>query len=224
MTIIVHAISGAPRAWRVLLGLTFKGLDFDIRYLEASKGEHKAPEFLKLNPRGTVPVLEDGETIVRDSIGSLAWLDRAYPEKPLFGHTPNAAAKIWQLTTECCDYLRAAGNSLLFPILVEGKPLPASGSPDRAALETAATAMQAECLFLETQLGKSPYLAGNNPSAADAVAFPEMRLVERAVDTKPDIMRALGFDNMDTRYPHIADWKSRISALPGFEKTLPRHW
>ncbi len=224
MKITIHTVSGAPRGWRVLLGLAFKGLDFETRYLEASKQEHKSPEFLKLNPRGTVPVLVDTGTVIRDSIASLAWLDRAYPEKPLFGHTPGEGAIIWQTTMECSDYLRAAANDLLFPILVENKPLPAHGSDDLVTLENAAEAMHAELKFLEGLLENQFFLAGEKPTAADAIAFPEVRLVGRAIDTKTEIMEALGFSDMGSRYPRIKAWKARTGALPGVEKTMPRHW
>lgn len=224
MTIIVHTVSGAPRAWRVLLGLAFKGLNYETRYLEASKGEHKAPEFLKLNPRGTVPVMQDGDITIRDSIGCLAWLDTAYPEKPLFGHTRTETAEIWQTTLECCDYLRAAGNDLLFPILVENKPLPEEGTKEREKLKAASEAMHSELRFLKGLLNGRDFLAGQSPTAADAVAFPEVRLLERAVVTKPDVMHALGFKEMSKLYSDIAAWKARISDLPGYAQTMPRHW
>lgn len=224
MTLTLHTISGAPRGWRVLLGLTFKSLDYETRYLEASKGEHKAPKFLKLNPRGTVPVLEVGNLVLRDSIGILAWLDRQHPEIPLFGETADEAALIWQITMECCDYLRAAGQSLLFPILVLHQPLPLENSPERAALKAASEAMHAECRFLENLLNGRSYLAGDCPSAADAVAFPEVRLVQRAVETKPDHMTVLGFDYRPDLYPRVAEWTARVGALKNVDKTLPRHW
>ena len=66
MPITVHTISGAPRAWRVLMGLTFKGLEWDTALLQASTRDHKAPTFLELNPRGTVPVLEADGRIIGD--------------------------------------------------------------------------------------------------------------------------------------------------------------
>lgn len=224
MPLKLHTISGAPRPWRVLLGLTFKGLEYETHYLEGSKRQHKAPEFLKLNPRGTVPVLETGNLILRDSIGILAWLDRRYTENPLFGETANEAALIWQITLECCDYLRAAGQSLLFPILVLNVPLPANNSDEMAELKAASEAMHAECRFLENLLDGRPYLAGNRPSAADAVAFPEIRLIQRAVERKPDHMTALGFENPPELYPRVSEWKARVGALKGVHKTLPIHW
>lgn len=224
MSLKVHTVSGAPRPWRVLLGLTFKALDYETHYLEASKREHKAPEFLKLNPRGTVPVLETGTHVLRDSIGILAWLDRQYPERPLFGESADEAAVIWQVVMECCDYLRNAGNNLLFPILVLNKPLPAADSKEFSDLSAAGEAMRAECRYLENLLDGQPYLAGHQPSAADAVAFPEIRILLRAIERDPDDMAALGFGLPFDLFPRLADWNARVGALKNVDKTLPIHW
>lgn len=224
MTITVHTISGAPRGWRVLIGLALKGLEYDTRILQLSKRDHRSPEFLALNPRGTVPVVEADGLVLRDSIGTLAWLDRRYPERPLFGDTPEKAAEIWQTALECSDYLRDAGQHLLGPVLVGGRPLPKEGSDERNALNAAAEAMHAECRWLEDKLSGAAFLAGNNPTAADAVAFPEIRLVQRAVETKPEIMTPLGFGDPPSLYPNVADWKDRIAALPGIDTTMPPHW
>jgi len=134
MSITVYSVSGAPRAWRVLLGLTFKGLPHDINVLQASKKEHKSAEYLKIHPRGTVPALEYNGLILQDSIAILAWLDRQFPESPLFGETAGDAARIWQATLESCDYLRAATNDVLFSLLVLGKPVPEQWNEERQTL------------------------------------------------------------------------------------------
>jgi glutathione S-transferase len=57
----VYWVSGSPYAWRVLLTLEVKQLSYTSRLLEASKGDLKKPEYLKLNPRGQVPTLKDGD-------------------------------------------------------------------------------------------------------------------------------------------------------------------
>ncbi|NOX82233.1 MAG: glutathione S-transferase family protein [Alphaproteobacteria bacterium] len=222
MTLTVHTISGAPRGWRVLLGLAFKGLRWDVNYLQASRQDHKSPEFLKLNPRGTVPVLEANGVVISDSIGCLAWLDRAYREQPLFGETPDEAARIWQLTMQACDYLRDANHELLSRVFSENPPSP--GAADYDALKNGADAMHAECAWLENQLANGSFLAGARPGAADAVAYPEICLVERGVETKPEIMASLGFEEPSSRYPRLEAWKAAVSALPGVNNTLPPHW
>ena len=218
MTITVHTISGAPRPWRVLLGLCFKGLPFQTITLKASDGEHKSKEFLALNPRGTVPVLQDGQVTVSDSVAALAWLDRAYPHNPLFGSDSDQAAHIWQSTMELADYLRAVTDRLLTPIFFEGA---ATATPE---LLTSAYDAKVELAGLETALRRTPFLAGAAPGASDAVAFPEVRLLQRASDTAPGIMAELGLANAYARFPKIGDWVARIEAWPGYAATKPQHW
>lgn len=224
MQITVYSISGAPRAWRVLLGLTFKDIDYDMHLLQASKSEHKAPEYLALNPRGTVPTLVADDLILRDSLGALAWLDRQFPTHPLFGATPEMAANIWQIVLESNDYLRDATNDVLFPLLVQGLPYPPPDSEEGVATSTAVEKLKDECQQLENLLIGQMFLASDTPSAADAVCFPEIRLIERAVDTKFEDMQAYGMANFAEEYPNLEAWKTRISQIPGYQKTTPAHW
>lgn len=224
MSLSVYAVSGAPRPWRVLAGLAFKGLEYDLRYLEASKGEHKAPEYLKINPRGTVPSLVAGDLVLRDSIGILAWLDRAYPERPLFGATADEAGLIWQAVFETADYLRPAHHGVFFSLMVQGKPVANSASEEGVAIREAASKLKAECERLETLLEGSDFLCGDKPTAADAVAFPDIRLIQRGLETKRDDLAILGLDQIADDFPKLEAWKKRIEALPGMDKTMPPHW
>ncbi len=224
MQITVYTVSGAPRGWRVLLGLTFKRIDYDIRLLEASKGEHKAADYLELNPRGTVPTVVAGNIVLRDSIGSLAWLDRQFPDNPLFGKTADQAADIWQIVFEADDYLRTAINDVFFPLLVKGEPFPDPDTEEAAETTEAMERLRFECQRLEDLLDEQPYLAGNSASAADAVCFPEIRLIQRAVETRYDDMQAYGMTKLAEQYPNLDAWKSRISNLEGYQKTTPVHW
>ena len=60
MAIELYWGSGSPFAWRVMLALEVKGLAYQSKLLEFSKGEHKTPAYLKLNRRGKFPTLKDG--------------------------------------------------------------------------------------------------------------------------------------------------------------------
>ena len=220
----VYTISGAPRPWRVLLGLTFKGLDYETKLLKASEREHKSPEFLKINPRGTVPVLDANGLVLRDSIGILAWLDREYPDRPLFGQSAEEAALIWQVVLESCDYLRKHNNNVLSAFLLHGKTFEKMSEQEKAGIVQAAQELRAECKLLEQKLDDSPFIVGESPSAADAVCFPEIRLIQRAIDTKSDDMGAIGLGTIADDYPNLETWKSRINELPNVQNTLPPHW
>ena len=80
MSIELYWGSGSPFAWRVMLTLEIKGLPYQSKLLEFSKQQHKAPEYLALNPRGKVPALKDGDFAVYESLAIMAYLDRKYPQ------------------------------------------------------------------------------------------------------------------------------------------------
>ena len=53
----------APNPRRVRMFAAEKGIDLPTEVLQIVKGEHKAPEYLAINPRGQTPalVLDDGD-------------------------------------------------------------------------------------------------------------------------------------------------------------------
>jgi glutathione S-transferase len=48
--------------------------DVELSLVDLFKGEHKSPEFLKLNPNGKVPVLEDGDYSLWESTAIMQYL------------------------------------------------------------------------------------------------------------------------------------------------------
>ena len=88
--------SGSQPAWAVLLTLEVKRVPYTSRLLSFSAGEHKTPEFLRLNPRHKVPVLKDGEFVLNESQAIMAYLDRKFPEPPLFGRDAAETGLIWR--------------------------------------------------------------------------------------------------------------------------------
>ncbi|MCK7510151.1 MAG: glutathione S-transferase N-terminal domain-containing protein [Desulfobacterales bacterium] len=93
--------SGSPYSWRVQLALEYKRLAYESHVLQFSMQEHKSPQMLRMNPRGRVPVLKDGDYVVFESLACLLYLDRKYPEPPLFGRTPEEAGTIMRVI---CEY------------------------------------------------------------------------------------------------------------------------
>lgn len=218
MNLKLWTVSGAPSPWRVALALAFKGVSSEIHMLSASKKEHKSVAYRDLNHRGTVPTLEADELKLRHSIAILAWLDREFPAKPLFGDSPEQAGQIWQTTMEVFDYLPSAASRVLSPIFFHD----ASEVTDE--LSSGANGLRNELSHLSDILISQPFLSGDRPGAADAVTFPHIRLIQRAMETKPGIMNALGLGSLVEISPAIAAWVSSVEALPGVAETFPPHW
>src|SRR5437762_10241344 len=99
-----------------MLTLEVKGLAYESKLLEFSKGENKAPAYLLLNPRGKVPTLKDGDFVLYESLAIMSYLDRKYPDPPLFGKTPEETGLIWRALAECESYVVSAGDKVVRPI------------------------------------------------------------------------------------------------------------
>ena len=59
------------------------GAPHELVRLDLSKGEHKRPEYLALNPNGTVPTLVDGDLTLFESAGICQYLADKFPDKRL---------------------------------------------------------------------------------------------------------------------------------------------
>jgi glutathione S-transferase len=212
--------SGSPFSWRVLLALEAKRLPYVSHLLEMSQGQHKRPAYLALNPRGQVPTLRDGDYSVYESVAILAYLDRKYPEIPLFGTTAEESGKIWRVVCETTSYLEQPTDEFILPIY-RGQ------STEKAELVRASLPpIQAELARVEATLrdGDQTWLAAATLSAADIVVFPLVMSLLRAAGKPAAAAFEHGLTPFAEKYPALAAWVARIEALPGYERTYPPHW
>jgi glutathione S-transferase len=224
MTLTVYSISGAPRPWRVLLGLEFKRLDYELIYLQASKQEHRSPEFRKLNPHGKIPVVVHNGVARRESLSILAWLDRTFPGPKLYGASAEQTAEIWEAAALFDDYLQEATSGVASPVFKGDGTPPLPNSEESKTLHQARDLLKVEYQLLEDRLQNRLFLCGEAPSAADAVAYPPLAVIKRAQRTRPDIMAEIGLADIVSDFPRLNAWCTRIEELPGFENTYPPHW
>ena len=210
--------SGSQPSWRVLLALEVKRLPYKSHLLSFSAGEHKTPEFLKLNPRHRVPVLRDGDYVLNESVAILTYLDRKFPEVPLFGRTAEETGLIWRTVQEFTHYLE--------PALVDGvvRPIFRNQVDARESIEAKAKEVQVELQGYEARLASQPWLVGSALSAADLVVFPQLMGLLRAATRPAAEGLKLELLPFAEKYPQLAAWVARIEALPGYENTYPPHW
>jgi glutathione S-transferase len=218
MAIDIYWGSGSPYAWRVLLALEYKRVPYRSHLLQFSKQEHKSPQMLRLNPRGRVPVLKDGEFVCYESLAIMMYLDRSYLQPPLFGSTPQEAGTAMRVICEYQAYAEERINKIINVIFFQGL---------EGRMEEVAQAVQAvahEARTIESRLSTSEWLVGSTPSAADFVVFPGIQLLLRALERREAQELRAHFLPMDARYPSIAAWMRRVEALPGYDRTYPPHW
>ena len=218
MAIELYWGSGSPFAWRVMLTLEVKGLEYESKLLEFSKGDHKTPAYLKLNPRGKVPTLKDGDFVLYESLAIMSYIDRKYPDPPLFGKTPEETGLIWRWLAECESYVVSAGDKLVRPIFF------GQGLERVEEIQQGAQTLRDEFKRLDERLARSQWLIGDKLSASDIGIFPITQLVLRASSKEAAQPFNLGFLPLEQRFPNIARWVQRIEALPNYQRTYPPHW
>lgn len=214
----LYLISGSPPCWTVMLALEVKGLEYRQRRLDNSKGEQKSPEFLKISPRGQVPVLMADGVAVCETLAILSYLDAVNPAPPLFGREPLETARIWQAICECDGHLRQPVVSISRP-LFRGK-----GQEFAGQITEAAAIVRDELALLDARLSSSPWIAGENLSAADLVAYPVLMQLSRAAGREDAAPLDLAIHPLGEFFPNIEAWGRRIEKLPGFHNAYPPHW
>ena len=186
-----HVLSGHSHRAELflsLLGLPFERVDVDLK-----AGEHKRPEFLRLNAFGQLPVIDDDGAIVADSNAILVYLARKYDGSTWLPEDPEGAAAVQR-------WLSVAAGQIAF-----GPAAARLVNVFGAQLDYERARGIAERLFalMETHLQDQPYLVGERPTIADAACYTYIaRVPEGGISLLP--------------YPNLRTWLGRIEALPGF--------
>jgi glutathione S-transferase len=201
------------------LTLELKRLPYESKLLEFSKEDHKSAEYLKLNPRGKVPTLVDGDFVLYESLAIMAYLDRKYPEPPIFGRTPEETGRIWRWISETESYLGVPANKLVTSIFFT------KGLEKTDEMQAAAATIRQELKLADTALADSRWLVGSQVSAADINLFPSIQLLLRAASKDAAKPLKLGLLPLAEIYPNIAAWLKRIEeVIPDYKTTYPPHW
>ena len=215
MAIDFYWSSGSPSCWRVALALAFKRLDYHSRLLHLELQEHKSPQMLALNFRGRLPVLRDNDYVVFESLAILYYLDRKYPEPPIFGRNPEEAGVIMRVICEYQSYAEPPLKQITQALLEQQRGV-------GARLDEAMHRVAGEARSIEQRLARSDWVVGESFSAADMMIYPDIRLLLHALQRPEAHELAARFLPLQINYPAIGRWLERVAALPGTSLSWPR--
>lgn len=191
----VYSSPLSGHAHRVRLLLSFLNLPHEV--VNMSMAELKTPAFLAKNPLGQIPVVEDGDFVLADSVAILVYLATQYDDGTWLPRGARQAAAVQRWLSFASSEIAAGPNTAR---LVKQFKAPL----DHGRAKSIAEQFFA---FIEQDLSKTEFAIGDQPTIADVAAYAYIALApEGDVSLEP--------------YPAIRAWLQRIEVLPRF---VPMH-
>jgi len=190
-------IYGTPRsrASRTMWLAAELGLDYDNIAINTT-GESRDPSFLKINPNGHIPTIDDNGFILWESMAINLYLAKKHGLGTLYPSSLEGEARAWQwslwgMTEIERHVLNAMFHRAIYP---EDKRDPASADESEKA-------MQAPLKVLDGAVSKTPYLIGSEFTVADLNVASILSWARPArIDFGP--------------FPKASDWLSRCAMRP----------
>jgi glutathione S-transferase len=190
-------------SYKVRLLASLLEIKLEFIQVDLPHDEQRSPEFAKINPRGQLPVLVDGDKTFTDSAAILVYLAGS--------HTSQTSLSFWSTDiaeqAAIVDWLAFAATWIQNGIGVARYIVKFNfhGDPasDRKNLAVATAKANKSLEILQARLQANEWLALDRPTIADIAVFSYV------------VLAPMGNISLDP-YPDVESWISRIRNLPGF--------
>ena len=224
-----NANSGKP-----MLTLAEKGVPYESHYLDLLKMDQHKPEYLKVNPDGTIPAMVDGDRVLTESTPMMEYVDEKFDGPALRPSDPKERWRMrWWMRYFDSYFAPSVSmigwNMFVGPSARNRDPEEMKAAIDKIPLESRRVAWR-KALFnefseeeltesrrrtifsigiLERHLERHPFIAGNSYSLGDINGF--------------NLAYALPFSQADhcndEKTPKIMAWLRMIYARPATKET-----
>ena len=178
-------------SYRVRIALALKGLDYDYMPVHLLKNEQLGPAFAQISPGGLVPVLQDGDKLLTQSIAIIEYLDETHPEPSLLPGDAFQRARIRALAQDIACEIHPINNLRVLRYLVRDLKV-SEDDKNRWYRHWVETGLET----VERQLADHPatgrYCHGETPTLADITLVPQIHNAQRfdcRLDHVPTVMR-----------------------------------
>lgn len=194
-----YELSGNCYKLRLLMNML--GLQYETVPIDFYPGrEHKSDWFLRINPLGQLPVIEDDGQVLRDAQAILVYLAARYDATRQW-YPVDDAARLGEVSQwlSFADGITATSSAAR---LHDGLFYDVDIEACRAGAHRLFRILD-EHLWFGEQEGRDWICSGDHSSIADIACFPYVILSEEGGISRQD-------------YPAIRRWCDRVKRLPGF--------
>jgi glutathione S-transferase len=194
----LYMSQNSGNAYKARLLLSMLQVQYEQAIVDVRAGEHKKEPYLKLNPRGQVPALEDGGRVLWGSTACLTYIARKHGGDKWLPTEPAGMAEVMQ-------WLELAQNELHYGLQwARGNK---TGIRKVGSYDEYYGYGISGLAVLEGRLKGNQWLALGRPTVADVACYPYVAVSPEG-----------GFKLED--YPGVAAWVKRFETLPGWIKRV----
>ena len=183
--------------WKPVIFLEEAGVEYDLTYIDFSKKEQKAPEYLKLNPNGRIPTIVDrsnNDFVVFES-GAILWYLAEKYQKFLPSDANQKSETLQWLMFQMAGIGPMMGQAMYFQRIAAKQ-----GHEDEFAIKRYVDESRRLLEVLNTRLQGRQYLVNDEFTIADIATYPWARAyywAKVSVDGLPYLQQ--WFDRIDQR-------------------------
>ena len=198
--------AGTSNGMRARIALEECGLQYHWHPIDLTKGEHKTPQFLALNPNGQIPVIVDsegpgGQKITLSQSSAIMMycaekMGKLIPKDPV-----KKAAMLEAYMSASTDITPMFGAVNACVRAKDPAPYAAAGDMFKARLKS-------YFKVWDDKLSKRKYAAGDEVTIADLSLYAGYWRTKNAF---PELVAGM---------PHLERWGAEIAARPGVQRAL----
>ena len=203
----LHTFWRSSAAYRVRIALALKGLPYETVSWHLGRGEQRSPAYVSVNPQGLVPMLEDGDLAIGQSLAIIEYLDKTHPDPPLLPGDARGRAIVRSMAEVVACDLHPLNNLRVLNYL--RSPLGHDqDAVDRWYHHWIAVGLSALEGLARRYAASERHLYGDRVTLADVVLVPQLYNARRLACPLAE-------------YPTLLAIDAHLKSLPEFAAALP---
>jgi len=188
-TMALHGYFNSSTSFRVRIALALKGVSYTTLPVNLRAGEQRADDYAARNPSAGVPVLEDGEVTLSQSLAIIDYLDAQFPQPRLIPQDSLARARVLEFSLGIACDIHPVNNLRVLQYLV--RDIQASDAQKQAWYRHWVAQGLGAAERLLVRHGHGSFCFGNQPTLADCCLIPQLfnaRRMDCPLDAYPRLM------------------------------------
>lgn len=182
------------------------GLAYEFQSVDLARGQQREESFLKINPVGRIPALQDGDFVIFESNAIMRYLAEK-ANSPLYPKDLKKRSLVNQWLDFASIHLGASMSKIFYNTVVYKF---INGTKDDASLAEGRLFLANYLKIIDNQLALTPYICGQELTLADLCI---LAILDPSEVTATDI----------SAFTKVTEWRKKLQAESFYRKVFPSY-